>query len=125
MTRLSVLSCLTRTHTHPELYAIVTRHMMHGPCGVLNPSCPCMEGDICTNKHPKDFQETTTDATGAYPVYCRRDDGRVHVKGSVHPNTLFLMQPSVLIMFCDLRGGCEMNNRWVVLCMKYNAHGQR
>nr|GFC11968.1 hypothetical protein [Tanacetum cinerariifolium] len=25
----------------PELYQLVTDHMMHGPCGADNPSCPC------------------------------------------------------------------------------------
>ncbi|GJS91564.1 ATP-dependent DNA helicase PIF1-like protein [Tanacetum coccineum] len=29
-----------------ELYQIVTDHMMHGPCGVECPSCPCMVGSI-------------------------------------------------------------------------------
>jgi hypothetical protein len=28
--------------THPELYNIVTFRMLHGPCGALHPSCPCM-----------------------------------------------------------------------------------
>jgi hypothetical protein len=26
---------------YPGLYRMVTKHMMHGPCGVLNANCPC------------------------------------------------------------------------------------
>ena len=26
---------------HPHLYKLVENHMVHGPCGELNPSCPC------------------------------------------------------------------------------------
>ena len=45
--------------TFPELYAIVTKFMMHGPCGVSNPNSPCMEDGKCTKKFPKDFTEWT------------------------------------------------------------------
>jgi hypothetical protein len=71
---------LPNKETHPELWDIVTRHMMHGPCGDLNRNCPCMEDGACTKNYPKHFHETTTDAPGAYPVYRRRDDGRFHEK---------------------------------------------
>ncbi|XP_073314705.1 uncharacterized protein [Primulina huaijiensis] len=29
--------------TQPYLLSLVVKHMIHGPCGFLNPSCPCME----------------------------------------------------------------------------------
>jgi hypothetical protein len=35
------------------LYKMVTKHMMHGPCGVLNHNCPCTKGrDSCKNCYP-------------------------------------------------------------------------
>lgn len=51
----------------PELYDIIMRNNIHGPCGVHtvncdlqcrdhNPACPCMENDICKKRFPKPFQ---------------------------------------------------------------------
>jgi hypothetical protein len=62
--------------THPELYNIVTFRMLHGPCGALHPSCPCMVNGACSTSYPKTFQPQTEDSTGSYPTYRRRDDGR-------------------------------------------------
>ena len=28
-----------------ELHKLVIKHMMHGPCGVLNRDCPCTKGN--------------------------------------------------------------------------------
>ena len=54
--------------TFPELCAIVTKFMIHGPCGVSNPNSPCIEDGICTKKFPKDFTEQTMECDG-YPQY--------------------------------------------------------
>jgi len=62
--------------THPELYNIMTSHMLHGPCGALHPSCPCMVNGACSKGYPKTFQPQTEDSTGSYPTYRQRDDGR-------------------------------------------------
>jgi len=35
---------LPNKNKYPELYMMVSMHMMHGPCGVLNPNCPCTKG---------------------------------------------------------------------------------
>ena len=34
----------------PELYTIMTKFMMHGPCDELNPKAPCMTEDKRTGK---------------------------------------------------------------------------
>nr|GEU96678.1 uncharacterized protein [Tanacetum cinerariifolium] len=40
----------------PELYKLVSDHMMHGPCGPDNPSCPCtIKGNALKNS-PKHIQ---------------------------------------------------------------------
>ena len=43
----------------PDLHQIVTSCMMHGPCGVLNPKCVCMDNGQCTKQFPKDFAPHT------------------------------------------------------------------
>jgi hypothetical protein len=35
---------LPKKKKYPELYKTDTKHMMHGPCGLLNPNCPCTKG---------------------------------------------------------------------------------
>ncbi len=62
--------------THLELYNIVTSCMLHGPCGALHPSCPCMVNGACNKGYPKTFQPQTKDSTGSYPTYRRRDNDR-------------------------------------------------
>ena len=45
--------------TQPELFRAVTKHMLHGPCGALDPKCPCMKDGVCSKHYPKDFAEAT------------------------------------------------------------------
>nr|GEZ82120.1 DNA helicase PIF1, ATP-dependent [Tanacetum cinerariifolium] len=53
----------------PELYQLVTDHMMHGPCGADNPSCPCRIEYKCTKKFPRQFNETTVIDDSGYALY--------------------------------------------------------
>jgi len=32
----------------PQLYAAVAKHMMHEPCDLDNPNCPCIKDNRCT-----------------------------------------------------------------------------
>ncbi|XP_021721927.1 uncharacterized protein LOC110689445 [Chenopodium quinoa] len=65
--------------TQPELRAIVSRHMMHGPCGEQNPECPCMRKRdnviSCKNGYPKQYTAQTTKNKDGYPCYQRTDTG--------------------------------------------------
>ncbi|PWZ32213.1 60S ribosomal protein L2, mitochondrial [Zea mays] len=90
---------------YPELRKMVIKHMMHGPCGSLNPNCPCTKGRAsCKNHYPQPFCDATLQGKDSYPVYRRRDDGR---KEKVR--------------------GFELDNRWVVpynpyLLRLFNCH---
>ena len=88
----------------PELYNIVKKTMVHGPCGVLNPKSPCMKDNECSKDYPKSFNEKTALAVNGYPLYQRRDNGRTITVGN-H----------------------EIDNRWIVpynpyLTLKFGAH---
>lgn len=34
----------------PILFEIVSKHMIHGPCGSYNTRAPCMENNKCTKR---------------------------------------------------------------------------
>jgi hypothetical protein len=80
------------SNKYHELRKMVIKYMMHGPCGSLNPNCPCTKGRAsCKNQYPQPYSEATLQGKDSYPIYRRRDDGR---KEKVR--------------------GCELDNRWVV-----------
>nr|XP_027108885.1 uncharacterized protein LOC113728715 [Coffea arabica] len=59
---------------HPYLHELVVKHMMHGPCGAMNPKCPCMKQHLgCKDNYPKEFTEITRHSHNSYPLYRRRD----------------------------------------------------
>ena len=100
---------------NPNLHAIVTKNMVHGPCGPVNPTCPCMEttadGKKCSKDYPKEFKEETSINANGYPFYRRRspeNGGRTY-------NT------------CVKGQEFTIDNRWIVpynpfLSLKYKAH---
>ena len=88
---------------NPRLYEIVTRNMIHGPCGIHNPNSPCMVDGKCSKGYPKEFQDVTIGDVDGYPKYKRRKLPPVTIKGK------------------------QIDNSWVVpynayLCLKYNCH---
>ncbi|KAL3027744.1 hypothetical protein AAZX31_03G073200 [Glycine max] len=88
----------------PELYRLVENHMIHGPCGILQPYSPCMKEGRCSHFYPKQFQPQTLLDSNGYPVYRRRNNGH-----SISKN------------------GVIIDNRYVVpynpkLLKKYQAH---
>ena len=58
--------------TNPHLYEIVLANMIHGPCGKINPQCPCISNGDCSKQFPKAFTPETVSAGDGYPLYRRR-----------------------------------------------------
>ena len=90
--------------THPELNMVVTKFMMHGPCGAANPKSPCMVDGQCSKRFPKEYVQETYAGSDGYPHYKRRNMG-----------------------LCVYKSGVPLDNRYVVpynpyLSKKYNAH---
>eukprot|EP00794_Sanderia_malayensis_P020758 gene20758-biopygen17140 len=50
---------------------IVMKNMMHRPCGILNPSCVCMQDGKCKKKFPKYLAQQTELNVNGYPLYRR------------------------------------------------------
>lgn len=81
----------------------VAKHMMHGPCGVLNPSHYCMKHGECRFDYPKKLQATTNIPPDGYTRLARPVGSSVMV------------------------GSFQADNSWVVphnryLLLKYDAH---
>ncbi|XP_019236379.1 PREDICTED: uncharacterized protein LOC109216658 [Nicotiana attenuata] len=61
-----------------KLRSLVLKHMMHGPCGNLNPTNSRMKKNgLCKFNYPKNFAEHTSKGSDSYPIYKRRNTGEV------------------------------------------------
>ncbi|XP_024200595.1 uncharacterized protein LOC112203930 [Rosa chinensis] len=91
----------------PQLYDAVCTHMIHGPCGTLNPRQSCMKNGSCNKGYPKPFANFTVQGNDAYSVY-RRWASRLPIP-------------------LRRRGDVMVDNSWVVpynpwLLLRYNCH---
>ena len=103
--------------SNPRLYDIVTRCMIHGPCGVLNPKSPCMENNKCTKRFPKSFQAETDPNINGYPLYKRSDREAVSINGKPVDNRWVVpFNPTLTLMF-DCHINVEVCSS--VACVKY------
>jgi hypothetical protein len=102
-------------HKYPELYAMVVKHMMHGPCGVLKPKNVCMQEGKCKCRYPREFNKTTVQGKDSYPLYRRRKDGSsAKVRGQMLDNRWVVpYNPYLLRMF-----NCHIN---VEVCSSIKA----
>ena len=88
----------------PNLHKVVTKFMIHGPCGAANPKCPCMIDGQCSKRFPKEYVNETNAGPDGYPHYRRRNTG-----------------------LCVYKSGVPLDNKYIVpynpyLSRKYNAH---
>ena len=97
-----------------QLEKIVTTNMIHGPCGNLNPTAPCMKEGKCTKGFPKPFlANTVVDSNSTYATYRRRcpaDGGRTITL--VRRNVTFTADNSFVVPYnpeLSLRYNCHIN----------------
>jgi PIF1-like helicase/Helitron helicase-like domain at N-terminus len=88
----------------PDYFQLVVKHMIHGPCGCLNPAHYCMRDGECRFDYPKRLQNLTTIPADGY-TQLARPFGR----------------------FVQMSDTFTADNSWVVphnkyLLCKYNAH---
>ncbi|XP_076900374.1 uncharacterized protein LOC143554528 [Bidens hawaiensis] len=67
----------------PDLYKLVSDHMIHGSCGDANPKCTCMVNKKRSKSFPKIFNDGTTVDSQGFPIYKRRDNGQYVVKSDI------------------------------------------
>lgn len=63
----------------PELFDVVKKNMVHGPCGEINPNSPCMIDGNCSKRYPRQLVQDTITGNDGYPLYRRRstdDNGK-------------------------------------------------
>ncbi|GJX30769.1 DNA helicase [Tanacetum coccineum] len=65
----------------PIVYKVVTELMMHGPCGVANPSAVCTEKGICNKGFPKMYNDKTFFNINGHTHYRRRQTEVHFMKG--------------------------------------------
>ena len=61
-----------------KLFNIVSKQMIHGPCGHFNPKCVCMNEGKCTKEFPQPFIKETDSNDDGYPRYKRRNNGIIY-----------------------------------------------
>ncbi|GBN05138.1 hypothetical protein AVEN_123241-1 [Araneus ventricosus] len=65
--------------TDLRLFQILTKCMVHGPCGTININSPCMRDGQCWKSFPKQFNDDTEENVNGYPIYRRRATEPVQV----------------------------------------------
>ncbi|GFW35090.1 helitron_like_N domain-containing protein [Trichonephila clavipes] len=98
-------------HIDPNLFDVVTKNMIHGPCGAFNNNSPCMSDGKCTKRYPRKLVSDTITGNDGYPLYRRRS---VENGGK-----------SVVLKVRNI--DIEVDNRWIVpysplLSKTFKAH---
>ena len=95
--------------THPELYEIVSNHMIHGPCGLPNTRAPCMVDGKCIKFFTKKFHQATIVGQDEFSVYRRRNNGHTVQKNGIQLDNRFVVSYSPHLL---LKYRTHLNVEW-------------
>ncbi|XP_035841424.1 uncharacterized protein LOC110919764 [Helianthus annuus] len=95
----------------PIAFGIVRTQMMHGPCGLLNPSSPCMHNGVCSKGYPKNYCEETFIRNYGWPCYKRPNNSRVVKVGSqdINLDNRYVVPYNRELL---VKYGCHINVEW-------------
>uniref|UniRef100_A0A453RSS9 Uncharacterized protein n=1 Tax=Aegilops tauschii subsp. strangulata TaxID=200361 RepID=A0A453RSS9_AEGTS len=79
----------------PIGYEAVSSFMVHGPCGPLGQSSPCMSEGKCNKFYPKEFCEQTTVRENGFTEYARPNNGITARKNNVDIDNRFIVPHNV------------------------------
>ncbi|KAJ9543754.1 LOW QUALITY PROTEIN: hypothetical protein OSB04_023461 [Centaurea solstitialis] len=92
-------------------FEAVRTHMIHGPCGQVNPSSPCMYNGRCSKGYPKKYCDETFIRRDGWPCYRRSNKG---AKVQVGCHDIMLDNRFGVPYNRDLlvKYGCHINVEW-------------
>ena len=72
---------------YQDLYELVVKNMIHGPCGKYSNTKSCIVNDKCKFHYPKTFYSQTLQGKDGYPIYRKRaNDSSVKIKKKIINN---------------------------------------
>ncbi|XP_050205787.1 uncharacterized protein LOC126655597 [Mercurialis annua] len=78
-------------NTDPLCYNLVTKFMIHGPCGNINIKSPCMRNGNCSKYYPKKFNTETFIDQNGFATYKRRNDNNFVEKNGIKIDNRFVV----------------------------------
>ncbi|KAL7287204.1 hypothetical protein TKK_0018635 [Trichogramma kaykai] len=67
-----ILAEIPDSNIDPGLFEVISKNMVHGPCGTIKKDFPCMKDSKCTKCYPKVMHTDIITGNGGYPQYRRR-----------------------------------------------------
>jgi hypothetical protein len=93
----------------PLAYALVAEHMMHGPCGQQNPTCPCMKNNKCSKFFPKNGQQENSVDSDGFAAYRWRTNSLYIEKAGQHLNNTWVVPYNLPLL---KKSQAHMNVEW-------------
>ncbi|XP_074342032.1 uncharacterized protein LOC141679429 [Apium graveolens] len=113
-------------NSDPIAYEAVKNYMMHGPCGKDLYTSPCMVKGKCMRHFPKRFNGNTYFDDCGFPVYRRRNTGRVINKKGINLDNQYVVpyNRDLLLRFqCHINLEICNNSRSLKYLFKYCLKG--